>query len=671
MNQSGSWFLLQTWLTEAYESRNTPLLVEILELLQLCPMSEARLKDNDVTQIIQSIAQEYNDQSKLPLIFYSCHAVVIEVCNSIVNDNQRKETRLKNRLNTDGMTLFEIDCRHLATQLWSRWFTPAKSSTAAANEFMMDGQGSMLPVPEDMDLSIYAPDTSTSATATNVLFNYTDSINMNLTEEMNVGMSMNTLTTLDMNSYAPYMENNDYYAMNSVVEPLAINSNIIDNAISHENYMQSNYSNETMNDEQPLLNPQPQIQNTHPSSVAVDNWSADTTVPSTSTSTSTTSTTLPTNTTAPTTPTLEPVKAVEVSPASGLPVLKIKVTKGGQPYVVSSTSSQSQSQSQLESKVDDSDTSESTRDKDKSTKDKTKDKKKDKDRDKKASSSSSKTSSSGSSRDESKKSDSSKKRDKDKDKDKDRSSSSKSDKLSKDKLKSKASKDDKNDKRVKSSPRTESQVKEAKQLKQAEKNRETLALLQARTPSAVKMPKIPRKKLEDQQDASWDAAPATTAATTAATDVLDKLQRPKTVKMFNSKFRSTGLEEGSKQLTVKKPGSCSPSSLLDVKKVATASVKRSAAPYDAALGPLDKKSKPIDDSAISAAVAAVMKKTAADTKPAVKLISPRPRRKLSFSSITFVFIYSFIEFLHFFFFCGTVFPSLMNLFHVQLPYEIP
>lgn len=64
LNQSGSWFLLKTWLTEAFESRNTPLLFEILELLQLCPMSETRLKDNDVTTIIQSIAQEFNDQSK-------------------------------------------------------------------------------------------------------------------------------------------------------------------------------------------------------------------------------------------------------------------------------------------------------------------------------------------------------------------------------------------------------------------------------------------------------------------------------------------------------------------------------------------------------------------------------------------------------------------------------
>lgn len=69
--------MVHTWLIESLQSRNTPLLVEVLELLQLCPVSEVRLKDSDVTNLIQnrlkytdlahmiqSIAQEYNDQSK-------------------------------------------------------------------------------------------------------------------------------------------------------------------------------------------------------------------------------------------------------------------------------------------------------------------------------------------------------------------------------------------------------------------------------------------------------------------------------------------------------------------------------------------------------------------------------------------------------------------------------
>ena len=525
------------------------------------------------------------------------------------------------------------DCRNLATQLWSRWFNVAKSSNNSSNEFMMESgeaQGSMLP--EDMDL-FYGPDTGNT---TSTIFNYSDSINMNLTEEMNVSMSMNNLTTLDMNSYPPYMENNDYYAMNSV-EPLAINTNIIDNSMSnsigHENYIQPNYSNETINNEQSLLNTTPASMETQPTpnwpvepAAAVPPAAVTTPVSSSSGSGSgsissnisgSTSGNGSTSTSG-----IGSGSSSSSEPVTGLPVLKIKVTKGGQPYVVNSSSllapasdiKADPNAQQTDPPGDDTKTKpvkDKSKDKDRK---KDKDKEKEKDKDKKASSKkeeSSKKNSSSSSSD-------SRRRDRDKSSSKVKSSSDKSDKLSKDKdrLKSK-SKDDKNDRRVKS--QTE---KETKQQKQAEKNRETLAVLQARTPSAVKMPKIPRKKPEDQ-----DATNVTEASiTTPSSDAVEKLQpRPKTVKMFNSKFRSTGLEE-----PVKKP-SGPPDATK--KTVVAGSLKRSAA-FDAAIAPLDKKAKAIDDSAISAAVAAVMKKTAAETKPAIKLISPRPRRKLSFSSST-------------------------------------
>ena len=532
------------------------------------------------------------------------------------------------------------DCRNLATQLWSRWFTGGtKSSSNTGNEFMMGGgeaQGSMLP--EDMDLSIYAPDTG-SATAT--IFNYTDSINMNLTEEMNVGMSMNNLTTLDMNSYAPYMGNNDYYAMNSV-EPLAINTNIIDssmsNAIGHENYMQSNYNNETIDDEQSLLNATPTPMETHPA----PSWSTEpvpvtppaavaTPVTSTITATSTINSTV--NSTSTVTSTSTNVSNSE--PVTGLPVLKIKVTKGGQPYVVNSSAllvPASDTKAEASSQPTDppADDGKTKLSKDKS-KDKEKKKDKDRDKDKKSSTKkeeSSKKSGSGSGSGSS----DSKKRDKDRSSSRARSSTSdKSDKVSKDKDRMKLkSKDDKSERRVKS--QTE---KETKQLKQAEKNRETLALLQARTASAVKMPKIPRKKPEDQ-DKSETTNVTEAPPTALSTDAVEKLQpRPKTVKTFNSKFRSTGLEE---PVPRKPPGPPDAT-----KKTAVAgSLKRSAA-FDAAIAPLDKKAKAIDDAAISAAVAAVMRKTAAETKPAIKLISPRPRRKLSFSSSTVIFYHFYFS----------------------------
>ena len=77
LNQRGAWCMIHAWLADAVQSRNTPLMIEVLELLQLCPVSEERLKDpdvntlvqsrlkyNDVAHMIQAIAQEYNDQSK-------------------------------------------------------------------------------------------------------------------------------------------------------------------------------------------------------------------------------------------------------------------------------------------------------------------------------------------------------------------------------------------------------------------------------------------------------------------------------------------------------------------------------------------------------------------------------------------------------------------------------
>lgn len=172
--------------------------------------------------------------------------------------------------------------------------------------------------------------------------------------------------------------------------------------------------------------------------------------------------------------------------------------------------------------------------------------------------------------------------------------------------------------KIKASPRSESQIKEAKQ---AEKNRETLAAIKAMSP-VVKLAKIPRKKVEDV------SATPTEASGTSATELLDKLApRPKTVKTFNSKFRSTGLvEEPGKSPPIgnKKLGAASPSA--DKK---SPSVKRTGS-IDGLLPPADKKMKAVDDTAISAAVAAVMKKTASDIKPAVKLISARPRRELFF-----------------------------------------
>lgn len=478
-----------------------------------------------------------------------------------------------------------------------------------------------------MDLSIYAPDTSSAP--------YGDPLSINMGED--VGMTMGNLSTLDINSCAPYMENNDYYTLNHF-EPVPMNNNM-----GHDNHQvyvnpqsinpsmdgTANYSNDPLQQQQPQPQQQLQHQVLNPGAVEVNNQLLSTS----------TTTEWPANsgmTIAATTPVIPPIQEVpttdELNKSStemvitGLPVLKIKV-KGGT-YVVNSTNNPVANESKEEPKSTAGDQQVVESKEKEKTKDKLKEKKKEKE--KKSSSSSSKSKEESSSSSSSSKLSDSKRRDKERERSKSSLSSSKDGKSSSSsssgKDKSKSSKPVDTSRRekpkVKGSPRSESQSKEAKQ---AEKNRETLAAIKAMamTP-VVKMAKIPRKKVEDLTASSSD-----TAATTV-TDVLDKLApRPKTVKTFNSKFRSTGLVEEpgkSPPIANRKAGAASPSSAVDKK---SPSVKRSGS-IDGLTPPADKKMKAVDDTAISAAVAAVMKKTAADIKPAVKLISPRPRRKFSF-----------------------------------------
>lgn len=484
-----------------------------------------------------------------------------------------------------------LDCRNLATQLWTRWF----ASPSKPDEFSLAQEGIL---PDDMDLSIYAPDTSSAP--------FGDPLNINMGED--VSMTMGNLSTLDMNSCTPYMENNDYYAINHF-EPVAMNNNM-----SHDNqqvYMDgtANYNNEPLQPPQTHQSLQQHQQVLNSGAVEANNqilpnstsmeWSANNSVA-----------VPPVVAQAPEQSAADESRPAETA-ATGVPVvLKIKV-KGGT-YVVKGANNQNPDEPKDEKpSLPVSDPVPETKEKEKSKESKSKDKKKEKD--KKSSSSSSKSK-------ESKISDS-KKREKEREKTKSLSSSSSKDSKSSSsssKDRSKSSRDDKKEKpKVKGSPRSEALSKEAKQ---AEKNRETLAAIKAMTP-VVKLAKIPRKKVEDAPVPATDAP-----AAPAATDVLDKLApRPKTVKTFNSKFRSTGLvDEPGKSPPIpinKKIGSASPSA--DKK---SPSIKRSGS-IDGTTPPADKKLKAVDDSAISAAVAAVMKKTASDIKPAVKLISPRPRRK--------------------------------------------
>ncbi len=63
LGQNG-WYLLHTWLTDAYESRNTALLTELLELLTLCPPPGVSAKDEaSLGQLVRQLAHGHQDLS--------------------------------------------------------------------------------------------------------------------------------------------------------------------------------------------------------------------------------------------------------------------------------------------------------------------------------------------------------------------------------------------------------------------------------------------------------------------------------------------------------------------------------------------------------------------------------------------------------------------------------
>lgn len=207
------------------------------------------------------------------------------------------------------------------------------------------------------------------------------------------------------------------------------------------------------------------------------------------------------------------------------------------------------------------------------------------------------------------------------------------------------------------SERDKEREKEKEKLKkdQAEKDKATLEKVQAQAISS-KLGKIPRKKPEDEKvagesllrksstesrDSSKENKEKTEAkrAGTTGSTVLEKKNisisienrknsqdagRPKTVKTFNSKFRSTGLEEEVKppppRSTAKKivPGTVDKKIIPAVSKPVIPSLKRSS-PLRETSVPSDKRAKLSLDPPVTSPTE--------EKKGAIKLIPPKPKRK--------------------------------------------
>lgn len=126
--------------------------------------------------------------------------------------------------------------------------------------------------------------------------------------------------------------------------------------------------------------------------------------------------------------------------------------------------------------------------------------------------------------------------------------------------KSSRSSRDKDDKRSDKHQRSRSKSrsdrdKEREKMKkeQADKDKSTLEKVQSQSQALAKMGKIPKKKSEDGKSEkkspvveAKDKKKAYSMSIEPKKSAVDTVGRPKTVKMFNSKFRSTGLEEEAK-----------------------------------------------------------------------------------------------------------------------------
>lgn len=66
----GGWNLVHAWLQDGIESKNWPLVQELLELLLLCPVDVPRLQSNSAPKLVKGLSrEEENDGECLNILF--------------------------------------------------------------------------------------------------------------------------------------------------------------------------------------------------------------------------------------------------------------------------------------------------------------------------------------------------------------------------------------------------------------------------------------------------------------------------------------------------------------------------------------------------------------------------------------------------------------------------
>lgn len=60
----GGWTLVHSWLSDGIDSKNWPLVQELLELLLLCPVDVPRLQSNSAPKLVKGLSREEDHEGR-------------------------------------------------------------------------------------------------------------------------------------------------------------------------------------------------------------------------------------------------------------------------------------------------------------------------------------------------------------------------------------------------------------------------------------------------------------------------------------------------------------------------------------------------------------------------------------------------------------------------------
>lgn len=84
----GGWQLVHSWLVDGIDSKNWPLIQELLELLLLCPVDVPRLQSNSAPKLVKSLSREDENEGK---------RLLLEIKKG-KTEREKKREKLLNRL---------------------------------------------------------------------------------------------------------------------------------------------------------------------------------------------------------------------------------------------------------------------------------------------------------------------------------------------------------------------------------------------------------------------------------------------------------------------------------------------------------------------------------------------------------------------------------------------